>query len=540
MRDQIVTTLDAMTDCLLVGHNDYDFKAFTEAVRAAGAEAGAFRDLNLAFVEHEGKPLRCLDLLSELHQGSGQSQHFENTDFLWPAITYLGSYLHRHGFSFDWINQFHLEKETFKEKLQNDDLRTIAITTTLYVAHQPISEIVSFIRRYNDRVKIILGGPYIDTQARLVGGNKLKSLFKFLGADYYVISQEGEETLANLLHCLKSGDDPSQVPNLAYFEGTNFIRTKEKTEANSIEENPVDYSLFPDSELGEFVSTRTSKSCPFACAFCAFPERAGAYRYTGIGDVEKELNALNDRGITTLTFLDDTFNVPKKRFQELLKMMARNRYDFQWNSFYRSDHGDAETIELMGKAQCEGVFLGMESASDRILKLMNKTARRKDYQEAIPRFRDQGILTYASLIVGYPGDNLESHEETVAFIDETKPDFYRGQLWYASPLTPIYRQADSIELRGRGFNWEHHTMDSATACDLVDKMFKRVKSSVWLPQNGFEQWSTYYLQRKGMSRDQLKEYLRTFNQAVEDKLDSPSDRNLKPERLEALEKVSQF
>ena len=32
MRHQIVTTLDAMTDCLLVGHNDYDFKAFTEAV----------------------------------------------------------------------------------------------------------------------------------------------------------------------------------------------------------------------------------------------------------------------------------------------------------------------------------------------------------------------------------------------------------------------------------------------------------------------------------------------------------------------------
>ena len=27
-----MTTLDAMTDCLLVGHNDYDFNAFTEAV----------------------------------------------------------------------------------------------------------------------------------------------------------------------------------------------------------------------------------------------------------------------------------------------------------------------------------------------------------------------------------------------------------------------------------------------------------------------------------------------------------------------------
>jgi len=33
----------------------------------------------------------------------------------------------------------------------------------------------------------------------------------------------------------------------------------------------------------------------------------------------------------------------------MLKMMIHNNYGFKWNSFYRSDHGDAETIELMAK-----------------------------------------------------------------------------------------------------------------------------------------------------------------------------------------------
>ena len=33
-------------------------------------------------------------------------------------------------------------------------------------------------------------------------------------------------------------------------------------------------------------------------------------------------------GVTTITFLDDTFNVPKRRFKDILRMMIRNRYDF--------------------------------------------------------------------------------------------------------------------------------------------------------------------------------------------------------------------
>ena len=94
--------------------------------------------------------------------------------------------------------------------------------------------------------------------------------------------------------------------------------------------------------------------------------------------MEQELNAIREIGtVTTLTFIDDMFNVPKARFKEMLRMMIDNQYGFKWNCFYRSDHGDEEAIELMGKAGCEGVFLGVESGSDAMLEKMNKTARRE-------------------------------------------------------------------------------------------------------------------------------------------------------------------
>src|SRR4029078_1736945 len=103
----------------------------------------------------------------------------------------------------------------------------------------------------------------------------------------------------------------------------------------------------------EFVTLRTAKSCPFSCSFCGFPQRAGKYKYLGVELLEKELDDIRNIGtVTTLTFLDDTFNVPKERFKEILRMMIRNNYGFKWNSFFRSDHGDDEHIVMLGHTGC--------------------------------------------------------------------------------------------------------------------------------------------------------------------------------------------
>jgi anaerobic magnesium-protoporphyrin IX monomethyl ester cyclase len=536
-----------MTDSLIIGFSDSNFGEYEQMVRAMGADSGAYRDLNLAFVSYNNKPYRSLDILSHFYlepdNGGKLPRHakgFHNADFMWPVVLYLGSYLHRRGFSFDYVNLFHLEKDKLKDKLLHDDILTIAITTTLYVTPHPIVEIINFIRQYNDKVKIIVGGPYIHNQSRMGDQITLHRLYKLIGADFYVISQEGEETLANLIATLKAGASLDSVDNIAYKKDSKYVVTASRVESNPLEENPVDYSLFPRSEVGEFISLRTAKSCPFACSFCGFPQRAGKYTYTDVSLVEKELNLLADLGVTTLTFLDDTFNVPKARFREILKMMANNKYGFKWNSFYRSDHGDEETIELMGKAGCEGVFLGVESGSDKLLETMNKTSRRHNYMKAIPLLQAAGISAYASIIIGFPSETYETVQESISLIEEAKPDFFRAQLWYADPMTPIWNQREQYGVKGGMFNWSHNTMDSQMACDLIEKMFLSVENSVWMPQNGFEQWSIFYLQRKGMTLDQIKTFLRYFNAGVRQKLIDPQATEIAPDIVEGLRRSSRF
>ena len=529
-----------MVDCLLIGFNDTDFEDYVNLVRSMGTNTGAYRDLNLHFVEHEGKPYRSMDILNYF-QDKERAEPFHNADFLWPVILYLGTYLSRRGLSFDYVNLFHLERDKLRDKLLNDDILTIAITTTLYVAPHPILEIMSFIKRYNRTAKVVVGGPYILNQVRMSGPAVLQRLFRYIGADFYVIGSEGELALTNIIRALKNGSSFDDVDNVAYRNGDDYVLTTDSGEANSLEQNVVDYGLFAKQEFGEFVSLRTSKSCPFACAFCGFPERAGKYRYLSVDLVEQELNAIRDIGtVTTLTFIDDTFNVPKKRAKEIFRMMSRNGYGFKWNCTYRCDHGDEETIELMKKAGCEGVFLGVESGSDGMLRGMNKTSRRRHYLEAIPKFREVGIATHANLIVGFPGETVESVRETIELIEETRPDFFRAQLWYCDPITPIWSQRETYGIKGAAFEWSHNTMDSRMACDLIERMFLAIENSIWLPQNGFSQWSTFYLQRKGMTFEQVKTFLGCFNAVVKDRLIYPGKKTIPPDLLDGLAKSCRF
>src|ERR1051326_2988758 len=124
-----------MVDCLIIGYNDYSFPALVDMVRGMGVTSGAYRDLDLAFVNIDGNPIRALDVFNMVGavDTHGDDRKFHNMELLWPTITYLGSSLARRGFSFDYVNLFREEQEQFRQKL-SERPRAVAITTTLYVS----------------------------------------------------------------------------------------------------------------------------------------------------------------------------------------------------------------------------------------------------------------------------------------------------------------------------------------------------------------------------------------------------------------------
>src|SRR6185503_11684953 len=93
------------------------------------------------------------------------------------------------------------------------------------------------------------------------------------------------------------------------------------------------------------------------------------------------------------------------------------------------------------------------------------------------------------------------------FVQEHQPDFYRVQLWYCEPGTPVDRQRDTYGLKGHGYAWRHATMDHQEAMACVEDMFRTVRESAWLPQWSFDFWIIPYVLGRGITLTQFKTFM---------------------------------
>ena len=537
-------------DCLLIGHNELDFQQYYNILDNMASSGGrdhvAFTDLQLNCVELDGRRYQGQDLLTHLYNEGrppAERRDFYNGDCLWSGIAYLGTYLSKRGLTFDYINLFHREREELRQKLRTNDYTLIALTGTMYVFEQNIYELVAFIRKCNPKCRIIAGGPYISKQAEEREPEYLRPLFRYLNADFYCYVREGEQTLVKLINTLNSQGDVATVENIAWRRGREFVINPRRRENNPLVDNIIDYKMFARAYAATgWANVRISDGCPYACGFCAFPEHGNErYEIMPLYRVEQELDAIRDAGtIRNIFFIDATMNVPRQRFKDVLRLMIRKQYGFSWHCFFRCDQTDEETIDLMREAGCIGVFLGLESASEPVLRNMNKTAHKEDFRRTMPWLKRAGICQMISMQIGFPGETYATFRETLEFLEEIQPDFTRPQIWFCDPTTPVWRRRDEFNLQGKGYGWSHYTMDAETAVELVVETFFSLRGPVWVPDPGYNWVFLYAMEKLGMSRELQKIYLRYFAAAAKEKLLRPSRPHISPVILNNLRHCARF
>lgn len=525
-------------DCLLIGHNESETNNYLEEVKMMGLDSGAFKDFNMNFLTIDNIAYSVSDVFNKLNDDKSifNKSDLSITEPLSAAISYLGSVIHSNGFTFDYINSFQKEKDQLISKLKNIELTSIIIPTTYYVSHSPIIEIIKFVREYNKSARIIIGGPWVSKHLKCLSDEELQVLFDMVNADVYINSAQGESALVKVLDSFKCGKEVNQIPNVFYKHKSVYKQTDFLRENNLLKDNLINWQLFHD-KLPEIVNIRTSISCPFSCSFCGFPEHAGKYQTMDIKDIEKSLTELNKSGDVKLVhFIDDTFNFPPNRFKNILKMLKRNKFSFEWFCYFRCQYADEETVKLMKETGCKGVFLGIESGSDTILKNMNKKVSVSQYLQGIELLKMYDIITFGNFIIGFPGETKETIHQTIDFINNSNLDFYRVQLWYCERITPIWKEREKYNIKGDCFNWSHSTMDANEAFEHIRNIFLSINSSVWIPQFNFDFATIWQILLRGYSIDDLKSFLKAFNLGIAEKIIKGSFQEISNECLLNIER----
>lgn len=182
----------------------------------------------------------------------------------------------------------------------------------------------------------------------------------------------------------------------------------------------------------------TSRGCPYKCAFCCkgHPMLSG-YRFRSAGNVHRELQSLiNDYDIAHVRFVDDEFTLHRQRTVELMKKIVP--LGLTWVCITRADSLDEGLLALMKKAGCVEVHVGVETGSNRLLKLMNKQMTAETQLRGIEMIKSAGIRAKAYLMYQFPGENEEDRNQTVEFLKRTRPDKFT-----LSRFTPLPGSAAS-------------------------------------------------------------------------------------------------
>jgi hypothetical protein len=187
-------------------------------------------------------------------------------------------------------------------------------------------------------------------------------------------------------------------------------------------------------------------------------------------DVRRELVQNAELGITRYRVSDSNFTDGPPHYKryphDVCQTMIDLNLGLQWSCYARVDDLSDELADLMRRAGCFGVFFGIESGSDQILKKMKKGHNVADAHEGVRIAKRNGLLAHASFIVGYPGETEETYRETLEFIETARPDTVNLGQFRVEHDTPVYGVKD-FELEGEGMTWKHKTMDHKTADVLV-------------------------------------------------------------------------
>lgn len=506
-------------DCVLIGFNEIDFGDFARAQQAFETTSGSYQELLTNSVLLGDTRRTYMDLLNAVRERmTGQPSHLTAFEMPSLGVAYLASFLRRRGFGVDIVNFFNTGKAQLAQSLARSP-RAVAITTTYYVDDEPIRQIIRFVREHNPDVPVIVGGPRVHNLCAGQPARVQDVLLRAIGADIYIDSAQGEDTLASVLGALRDkGGDLSRTPNLIYRDRAQprgpLLRTLPMVENNDLNENAVDWSLFDPGYYTPTTYMRTSRSCSFGCAFCNYPAMAGPLTLSDVSTIEAELRYLCDHGLRNIIFVDDTFNVPLPRFKKICRMMIENKFDLRWVSFFRCSNADDEAFDLMAEAGCVGVFLGIESGDQRILKNMTKFARTDRYAYGIQELTRRGIVTLASIVLGFPGENEESVTNTIDFLNQTQPTFYNVQLYYHDVLAPIEKKREEYGIEGSGYSWRHATMSWQEAAEWKIELIRRVQGPALMPLYGLSIWCIPYLMAQGMTMDDIVRFAKSATRLV--------------------------
>jgi len=270
--------------------------------------------------------------------------------------------------------------------------------------------------REGSAATLVVGGPAFTVSPL--------AIFEYLDPDFG-IAGEGEIAFRELVDCIDGGGDWSEIPGLVWrgADGVTANPSRPIEDLDSLHTPRRD--LFDAQRYaaeGGIASIVIKQGCSFNCLYCDTPHLMGRrWRMKSPEKVADELAAMRELGAAASFFTDAIFNYPVDHAREVCRAMIRRGVEMRWLASVHPGFLDRELIELMRDAGCVALSLGCDSCSDRMLEVLRKGFTVEQLRTAAETFEELGINYILSLLIGAPGEDRQTVEESFDFLSRRSP-----------------------------------------------------------------------------------------------------------------------
>jgi radical SAM superfamily enzyme YgiQ (UPF0313 family) len=204
----------------------------------------------------------------------------------------------------------------------------------------------------------------------------------------------------------------------------------------------------------------TSRGCPYRCIYChdLFGKR---FRGRKPELVWEEIRFLHDRyGIREFMVEDDIFNMDLDRAKRICDLVIDSGLElgFQFGNGVRLERFDEELMRKLAQAGTHHVAIAIESANDRIQRLIKKNLKVGRLNEVLGWANKYGIETLGFFMLGFPGETVKEIDQTIRFASASHFDealFSIATPYAGTELNDLVRATGSYE-GGQDIhdNWE--------------------------------------------------------------------------------------
>jgi len=346
-----------------------------------------------------------------------QFQWFTEPSYLYPCVpAYAASLLQERGHRVSWVDCIAERKDwgQFQRMLEDERPEMILMETKAPVIRRHWEMI--------DRIKEIVPGIQTVLMGDHVTGNPTETMEKS-NADYAFTGGDWDFLAESLVDHIEKG---SSLAGGIYHKNSDGTYG---TSGPPEDIGDLDSLPFIDRDLTNahlyfekwkkrlpFMWTMAGRDCPYGrCTFCSWTVTYPKFRTMSPTRLCDEMDHLI-KNYGARNIFDDTGALPSGNWlirlcNEMIDRKINEKIVFDCN--FRFDYFTSRNCELMKKAGFRKLILGIESASERTIDVLDKSLTREQIIEGCKMAASAGLECHLTLMVGYPWETREDALETL-------------------------------------------------------------------------------------------------------------------------------